>query len=47
MSRLRAALTRRRQGRAYLRDQRAISRALAAAPTVESRHEIAVLVAGR
>ena len=43
MSRLRTALARRRSTRARLRDERAFRRVLAAAPTVESAHELRVL----
>ncbi|UOY02308.1 hypothetical protein [Blastococcus sp. PRF04-17] len=43
MSRLRTALARHRSARAHLREERALARALAAAPTVESAHEIAAL----
>ncbi len=47
MSRLRTALVRHRLMRAHLRDQRALQRALAAAPTQESAHEITALAAHR
>jgi hypothetical protein len=43
MSRLQSAFSRRRAVRAHLREERALARALASAPTVESAHEIAVL----
>jgi hypothetical protein len=43
MSRLRTALTERRRIRARLRDQRAFDRFVAAAPTVESAHELRAL----
>jgi hypothetical protein len=43
MIHLRATLAHRRSVRAHLRDERALARALAAAPTVESAHEIAAL----
>ena len=41
---LRTALDRRRAFRAHLRDERALYRAMAAAPTVDSAHEIAALL---
>ncbi len=47
MTSLRTALARRRSARAHLRDERALGRALAAAPTLESAHEIAALAAHR
>ncbi|WP_158544559.1 hypothetical protein [Blastococcus sp. TBT05-19] len=47
MTRLRTALARRSAVRAHLREERALDRALAAAPTLESAHEIAVLSARR
>jgi hypothetical protein len=47
MSRIRTALARRRSARAHLREERALASALAAAPTVESAHEIAALTARR
>ena len=47
MSPLRATLARRRSLRAHLREERALQRALAAAPTLESAHEIAALTARR
>ena len=47
MSRLLTALANRRSDRAHLREERALARALAAAPTVESAHEIAALSARR
>ncbi|MET0764819.1 MAG: hypothetical protein ABWY29_08130 [Blastococcus sp.] len=47
MTDLRSALLRRRTARAHLREERALARALAAAPTVESAHEIASLAAHR
>ena len=47
MTRLRTALTRSRAERASRRQERALQRALAAAPTVESAHEIASLRARR
>jgi hypothetical protein len=43
MTTLRNALLRRRSARVHLRDERALAAALAAAPTIESAHEIAVL----
>jgi hypothetical protein len=45
MSRLQSSLSRRRAARAHLREERALARALAAAPTVESAHEISALMA--
>jgi hypothetical protein len=47
MTSLRTALARRRSARAHLRDARALERALATAPTLESAHEIAALAAHR
>lgn len=47
MSRLHIAVTRRRDTRRHLREERALARALASAPTVESAHEIATLYARR
>jgi hypothetical protein len=47
MTRLRATLARRRSVRAHLREERALAEALAAAPTLESAHEIAALTARR
>jgi hypothetical protein len=44
---LRAALARHRAHRTHRRDERALRRAIAAAPTVESAHEIAALAARR
>jgi hypothetical protein len=43
MSRLRTALSHRREIRARRRAERDLARAWAAAPTVESAHEIATL----
>jgi hypothetical protein len=43
MTSLRTALARRRSNRAHLREERALARAFAAAPTQESAHEIATL----
>jgi hypothetical protein len=40
-------LARHRSIRAYLREERALQRALAAAPTLESAHEIAALTTRR
>ena len=45
MTSLRTALYRHRAVRAHLREERALQRALAAAPTVESAHEISALIA--
>jgi hypothetical protein len=47
MTSLRAALARRRSTRAHLREERALQRAVASAPTLESAHEIAALTARR
>jgi len=47
MSRLQSTLSRRRAVRAHLREERALARAMASAPTVESAHEIATLSARR
>ena len=43
MTTLRTALARHRSHRALVREQRALGRALASAPTPESAHELAVL----
>jgi hypothetical protein len=45
MTSLRTALAERRSARAHLRDERALARALAVAPTVESAHEISAIAA--
>jgi hypothetical protein len=47
MNRLRTALIRRRAARAHLREERALHQAMAGAPTLESAHEIATLLARR
>ncbi|WP_346618677.1 hypothetical protein [Blastococcus montanus] len=47
MTRIRTALARRHALRAHLRQERALARAFAAAPTLESAHEIAALGARR
>jgi hypothetical protein len=47
MTRLSTVLARRHAERVHLREERAIARALASAPTVESAHEIATLGARR
>ena len=47
MNRFRTALRRSREERTSLRQERSLQRALAAAPTVESAHEIASLSARR
>jgi hypothetical protein len=47
MTSLHTVLTRHRELRAHLRDDRAIGRALAAAPTLEQAHEIAALATRR
>ncbi|MGY1887453.1 hypothetical protein ACI799_19335 [Blastococcus sp. SYSU DS0753] len=47
MTSLRTVLARRHAVRAHLRDERALARALATAPTLESAHEIAALGARR
>jgi hypothetical protein len=43
MGSLRTALARRRTTRVHLREERELRRAMAAAPTLESAHEIATL----
>ena len=47
MTRLATVLARRSADRAHLRQERALARALASAPTVESAHEIAAMGARR
>ncbi len=47
MTALRTALARRRSTRAHLREERALARALAGAPTLESAHELTALAAHR
>jgi hypothetical protein len=47
MSRLQSAVNRRRAARAHLRQERALARAVAAAPTIESAHEISALMTRR
>ena len=47
MSRLHTTFAARRATRRHLREERALARALASAPTVESAHEIAALTARR
>lgn len=47
MTRLRTVLARRHAVRVHLREERALARALATAPTLESAHEIAALGARR
>ena len=47
MTRLRTAIDRHRSARASHREERALARALAAAPTLESAHELATLAARR
>ena len=47
MTSLRTALAHRRTFRAQLRQERALQRALAAAPTLESAHEIVALTTRR
>lgn len=47
MSRLSTTFNRRRAARLHLREERALARALAAAPTIESAHEITALAARR
>jgi hypothetical protein len=47
VNRFRTALSRTRTERASLREERTVQRALAAAPTVESAHEIASVLARR
>lgn len=45
MTSLRTTIARHRAVREHLREERALQRALAAAPTVESAHEISSLIA--
>jgi hypothetical protein len=47
MTALRTVLARRRSTRAHLREERALARAVAGAPTLESAHEITALAARR
>jgi hypothetical protein len=47
MTSIRSALARHRTNRTHLREERALRRAVAAAPTLESAHEIASLSARR
>ena len=47
MTAIRTALRRRHAARARLREERALVRAMASAPTLESAHEIAALGARR
>ena len=47
MTSIRTALSRARDRRTHLREERALQRALAGAPTVESAHEIATLTTRR
>jgi hypothetical protein len=47
MSRLQTVVSRHRAARMHLREERALARALATAPTVESAHEISALIARR
>ncbi|SOD98233.1 hypothetical protein [Blastococcus haudaquaticus] len=47
MSRLHTTFAARRDARRHLREERALARALALAPTVESAHEIATLYSRR
>jgi hypothetical protein len=47
MTSFRTVLDRHRALRAHLRDDRAVGRAMASAPTLESAHEIAALAARR
>jgi hypothetical protein len=47
MSTLRTVLARHRSARTHVRDERALQRALAAAPTVESAHELSAIAARR
>jgi hypothetical protein len=47
MSRLTTALHRHRAARADLRTERAVRRAMASAPTIESAHEISAAAARR
>ncbi|SEO40321.1 hypothetical protein [Trujillonella endophytica] len=47
MTRIRAALSRARDRRAHLRQERALVQAAAGAPTLESAHEISALASRR
>lgn len=47
MSRLRTAVAERRRLRAHLREERALERLLASAPTVESGHELRAVATRR
>jgi hypothetical protein len=47
VNRLHTALTRARAGRAHRREERALRRAVAGAPTVESAHELTSLLTRR
>ena len=47
MNRLRTTLTRLRAERRHLNEERALQRAAAAAPTLDSAHEIAALATRR
>jgi hypothetical protein len=47
MTSLRTVLARRRSTRAQLREERALQRAFASAPTLDSAHELAALAAHR
>lgn len=47
MSRRHTMISQRRATRRHLREERALARAFASAPTVESAHEIASLTARR
>ena len=47
MTRLSTTFANRRAARRHLREERALARAFASAPTVESAHEIAALTARR
>ena len=47
MTALRTALARHRSARTQAREERALQRALATAPTIESAHEISAIAARR
>ena len=47
MTRLRTAITQRRSARTHRREERALERAMAKAPTLESAHELVSLAAHR
>jgi hypothetical protein len=47
MTRLQSLVSRYRAARAHVREERALAHALAAAPTIESAHEISALMTRR